>query len=96
MGIVVDDLAAATAFFVEFGLKLQGEGPVEGGWVDRARWRGGARACFAAAAHIVGCRLEERIGVGGISRRWTGRRFVRGARQGPGAPSVGCSCAGSR
>ena len=35
VGIVVDDLAAATAFFVELGLKLQGEGPVEGGWVDR-------------------------------------------------------------
>ena len=30
VGIVVDDLAAATAFFVELGLKLQGEGPVEG------------------------------------------------------------------
>jgi catechol 2,3-dioxygenase-like lactoylglutathione lyase family enzyme len=35
VGIVVDDLAAATEFFVELGLKLQGEGPVEGGWVDR-------------------------------------------------------------
>jgi len=35
VGIVVDDLAAATAFFVELGLKLQGGGPVEGGWVDR-------------------------------------------------------------
>ena len=35
VGIVVDDLAAATAFFVELGLKLQGETPVEGGWVDR-------------------------------------------------------------
>jgi catechol 2,3-dioxygenase-like lactoylglutathione lyase family enzyme len=34
-GIVVDDLAAATAFFVELGLKLQGEWLVEGGWVDR-------------------------------------------------------------
>jgi hypothetical protein len=33
--IVVDDLAAATAFFVERGLKVQGEGLVEGGWVDR-------------------------------------------------------------
>jgi catechol 2,3-dioxygenase-like lactoylglutathione lyase family enzyme len=30
VGIVVDDLAAATAFFVELGLKLQGEGPVLG------------------------------------------------------------------
>jgi catechol 2,3-dioxygenase-like lactoylglutathione lyase family enzyme len=33
VGIVVDDLAAATAFFV--GLTVQGDGPVEGGWVDR-------------------------------------------------------------
>jgi catechol 2,3-dioxygenase-like lactoylglutathione lyase family enzyme len=32
--IVVDDLAAATEFFVELGLELQGEGPVEGRWVD--------------------------------------------------------------
>ena len=35
VGIVVDDLAAATAFFVELGLKLIGESPVEGDWVDR-------------------------------------------------------------
>ncbi len=35
VGIVVDDLAAATAFFVELGLELQGERPVAGGWVDR-------------------------------------------------------------
>jgi len=35
VGIVVDDLAAATAFFVELGLKLEGDGQVEGGWVDR-------------------------------------------------------------
>src|SRR6266516_4614598 len=35
VGIVVEDLAAATAFFVELGLKLQGVWSVEGGWVDR-------------------------------------------------------------
>src|SRR5206468_9004540 len=37
LAIVVADLAAAAAFSVEVGLKLQGEGPrpVEGGWVDR-------------------------------------------------------------
>jgi catechol 2,3-dioxygenase-like lactoylglutathione lyase family enzyme len=35
VGIVVDDLAAATAFFVELGLEPQGEMPVEGDWVDR-------------------------------------------------------------
>ena len=35
VGIVVDDLAAATAFFVELGLEREGEGSVEGRWVDR-------------------------------------------------------------
>ncbi len=35
VGIVVEDLAAATAFFVELGLKLNGEASVEGSWVDR-------------------------------------------------------------
>jgi catechol 2,3-dioxygenase-like lactoylglutathione lyase family enzyme len=35
VGIVVDDLADAVAFFVELGLELQGEAPVEGDWVDR-------------------------------------------------------------
>jgi catechol 2,3-dioxygenase-like lactoylglutathione lyase family enzyme len=35
VGIVVDDLEAATAFFVELGLERQGGGSVEGGWVDR-------------------------------------------------------------
>lgn len=34
VGIVVDDLAAAIAFFVELGLELEGEARVEGGWVD--------------------------------------------------------------
>jgi catechol 2,3-dioxygenase-like lactoylglutathione lyase family enzyme len=35
VGIVVKDLAAATAFFVELGLELQDEAAVGGGWVDR-------------------------------------------------------------
>lgn len=35
VGIVVDDLAAAVAFFVELGLELGGEAAVEGQWVDR-------------------------------------------------------------
>jgi catechol 2,3-dioxygenase-like lactoylglutathione lyase family enzyme len=35
VGIVVDDLAAATEFFVELGLELRGQGPVEGPAVDR-------------------------------------------------------------
>ncbi len=35
VGIVVEDLAAVVAFFVELGLKLQGEMTVEGDWADR-------------------------------------------------------------
>jgi catechol 2,3-dioxygenase-like lactoylglutathione lyase family enzyme len=44
VGIVVDDLAAATKFFVELGLELEGEGPVEGDWVDRIVGLEGVRA----------------------------------------------------
>jgi len=47
VGIVVDDLAAATAFFVELGLELQGEAPVEGDWVDRIVGLDGVRAQIA-------------------------------------------------
>jgi len=35
VGIVVDDLKAAIAFFVELGMGLEVEMPVEGQWVDR-------------------------------------------------------------
>ncbi|MFC5721012.1 VOC family protein [Streptomyces gamaensis] len=44
VGIVVDDLAAATAFFVGLGLEVQGEAPVEGRWVDRVVGLDGVRA----------------------------------------------------
>jgi catechol 2,3-dioxygenase-like lactoylglutathione lyase family enzyme len=33
--IVVEDLAAAQAFFAELGMELEGETQVEGRWVDR-------------------------------------------------------------
>jgi catechol 2,3-dioxygenase-like lactoylglutathione lyase family enzyme len=35
VSVVVDDLAAAIAFFSELGLEQEGEGTVEGEWVDR-------------------------------------------------------------
>src|ERR671921_604192 len=35
LSVVVDDLAAAIAFFSELGLELEGEAAVEGEWVDR-------------------------------------------------------------
>jgi len=47
VGIVVDDLAAATEFFVQLGLEPQGEGSVEGRWVDRIVALKGVRVDFA-------------------------------------------------
>jgi len=47
VGIVVDDLAAATEFFVELGLELRGEGIVDGRWVDRVVGLEGVRADIA-------------------------------------------------
>jgi catechol 2,3-dioxygenase-like lactoylglutathione lyase family enzyme len=54
VGIVVDDLAAATAFFVELGLELQGEGSVEGGWVDRVVGLEGVRVDYAMVETLDG------------------------------------------
>jgi catechol 2,3-dioxygenase-like lactoylglutathione lyase family enzyme len=44
IGIVVDDLAAATAFFVALGLEVEGEASVEGGLVDRINGLEGVRS----------------------------------------------------
>jgi catechol 2,3-dioxygenase-like lactoylglutathione lyase family enzyme len=44
VGIVVDDLASATEFFLELGLVMQSESPVEGRWVDRVVGLEGVRA----------------------------------------------------
>jgi catechol 2,3-dioxygenase-like lactoylglutathione lyase family enzyme len=47
VGIVVDDLAGAIAFFVELGLAVEGETPVEGPWVDCVTGLEGVRADIA-------------------------------------------------
>ena len=44
VGVVFDDLESAKAFFLELGLKAQGEATVEGGWVDRVVGLEGVRA----------------------------------------------------
>jgi len=46
-GVVVEDLAAAVAFFVELGLELEGETTVEGEWVDQLVGLDGVRADLA-------------------------------------------------
>ena len=47
VGIVVDDLDAAKAFFVELGMEVEGEQPVEGPWVDRVSGLDGVRVDIA-------------------------------------------------
>jgi catechol 2,3-dioxygenase-like lactoylglutathione lyase family enzyme len=47
VGIVVEDLAAAIAFFRELGLQLDGETTVEGAWVDGVVGLEGVRADIA-------------------------------------------------
>lgn len=46
-GFVVEDLAAAIAFFVELGLELEGQTTVEGAWVDQLIGLEGVRADLA-------------------------------------------------
>jgi catechol 2,3-dioxygenase-like lactoylglutathione lyase family enzyme len=45
--IVVEDLEAAKAFFVELGMELEGETQVEGPWADRVVGLDGVRADIA-------------------------------------------------
>src|SRR5207253_945818 len=47
VGIVVDDLAAAIAFFRELGLELEGRGMVEGEWAGRVTGLGDQRVEIA-------------------------------------------------
>jgi catechol 2,3-dioxygenase-like lactoylglutathione lyase family enzyme len=50
VGVVVDDLEAATAFFVELGLELEGGAAVEGRWVDRVTGLDNVRVDVAMVA----------------------------------------------
>lgn len=43
VSVVVDDLAAAIAFFTELGMTSEGEAAVEGPWVDRVNGIEGVR-----------------------------------------------------
>jgi len=47
VGVVVDDLEAATAFFAELGMELEGATPVEGRWADRVSGLDGIRVDIA-------------------------------------------------
>jgi catechol 2,3-dioxygenase-like lactoylglutathione lyase family enzyme len=47
VSVVVDDLEAAIAFFVELGMELEGRAPIEGRSVDRLNGLDGVRAEIA-------------------------------------------------
>ena len=47
VGIVVDNLKAAIAFFVDLGMTLEGETTVEGSWVDQVVGLNNVRADIA-------------------------------------------------
>lgn len=44
VGVVVDDLDAAAQFFLDLGFEREGEGLVEGEWVDKINGLDGVRA----------------------------------------------------
>jgi catechol 2,3-dioxygenase-like lactoylglutathione lyase family enzyme len=47
VGVVVEDLKTAVAFFIELGLELEGETTVEGEWADQLIGLDGVRADIA-------------------------------------------------
>jgi catechol 2,3-dioxygenase-like lactoylglutathione lyase family enzyme len=47
VSVVVDDLEAAKAYFVDLGMELEGEAPIEGPWVDRVNGLDGVRVDIA-------------------------------------------------
>jgi catechol 2,3-dioxygenase-like lactoylglutathione lyase family enzyme len=58
IGIVLEDLAAAKAFFLELGLEVLGEATVEGDWVDRVVGLEGVRCDIAILEAPDGGQLE--------------------------------------
>ena len=47
VSVVVDDLEAAKAFFLDLGMEVEGEAPIEGRWVDRVNGLDGVRVDIA-------------------------------------------------
>ena len=59
VSVVVDDLAAAIAFFTALGMTVEGKAPVEGQWVDRVN------GLESVQVDIVMMRTQ--MGTGGLS-----------------------------
>ena len=74
VGVVVEDLKAAVAFFIELGLELEGETTVEGKWADQLIGLDGVRADIAF--------LRTRTASVGSSCRRSRRRWPPAVRRG--------------
>ena len=72
VGIVLEDLDAAVAFFAEFGLELEGKGQIEGPWADRTVGLDGVRS------EIVMMRAPDGHGKLELTRYHAPRRSVPG------------------
>ena len=59
VGVIVNDLTAAKAFFLNFGLEMLGEAEVEGEWVERIIGLNDVRATF----NVRDARWSGNIGV---------------------------------
>src|SRR6266545_5307032 len=81
--IVVDDLEAAKAFFVELGMELEGETTVEGPSVDRLI---GLRPCYPRADAHSGRPRTDRAGQvphAGSDQNWARERSGERTRDPP-------------
>src|SRR5258707_5455325 len=57
VGVIVNDLEAAVAFFVDLGLERAGAGTVEGEWVDRVVGRSEEHTSELQSRQYLVCRL---------------------------------------
>lgn len=83
VSVVVDDLEAAKAFFVELGMELEGEAPIEGPWVDRINGIDGVRVDIASKggadddpAWFTNLLAEPSVGVQAGTHRFTAHARV--------------------
>jgi catechol 2,3-dioxygenase-like lactoylglutathione lyase family enzyme len=60
VGIVVEDLDAAIAFFTELGMELEGTAQIEGRWADRTVGLDGVRSDIAMLLEDCGNRCAHR------------------------------------
>jgi len=82
VGIVVEDMDAAVAFFTELGLELEGRTQVEGAWADKTVGIDGIR-CEIAMMRVPGghgrLELSDSPGLGAALDREALARFEENA-----------------